>query len=398
MQVKLRQFVIGTAILVLGLNLSTLLAQPRQRYFDKSFTKNRPLTVTVLHPTAGTIETIITLQKSGLLPKDNIIVVGIFHEQELMNIKERSAYDKAMEIVENRNLDYIKFHMISGRLGPDNLYRQNECTEDFKKIFRQSDGIIFFGGPDIPPVVYGETTHLMTEITTPSRHYLEVSFAHHLLGSTGNPYQPLLETRHTYPVLGLCLGCQTLNVGAGGTLVQDIPAETYQIDSYEKITEMPPHTWHRSPFRYLYPEKKLSSFWLHPIALKADGLFCKDWKFKQGHRPYVYSSHHQAVETLGKGFRAAATSLDGKVIEAIDHEIFPNVLGVQFHPETGRIWRDETYKYKPADDQGKSIMDILEDNPPSLLFHKLLWAWFSTEVYKYHDIYSNQPVPSSTME
>jgi putative glutamine amidotransferase len=388
-----------TLILLIGLVPGILPAQSQERYFDGPFIKDRPLTIAALHPTEGTLSTLLTLQKTGLLPKENIIIVGVFLEQELENVRERSSYKRAMELVEKKQLDHIKFHMIEGRLGPDKLFQENSCTADFLKLFSRSDGIIFFGGPDIPPVIYGEPTHLMTEITTPARHYLEVSLAFHLLGATGKSTKPLLETRPTYPVLGLCLGCQTLNVGAGGTLIQDIPAETYQIYSYEKITEMPSHTWHRSPFRYMYPEKKLSSFWLHPIALKKDGLFCREWQFKSGHRPYVYSSHHQAVGVPGKNFKIAATSLDGKVVEAIEHTLFPNVLGVQFHPEASRIWKqNDGFKYKPEDKQGKTIMEILEANPPSLLFHKLLWAWFSMELLEYNAVYSNQPISLDSPE
>ena len=91
-----------------------------------------------------------------------------------------------------------------------------------------------------------------------------------------------------------------------------------------------------------------------------------------------------ALEKLGKGFIPAATSLDGEVIEAIEHKTFPNVLGVQFHPEASRIWKGIDYKHTLGD-EGRPILAVLEANPPSVLFHKLLWTWFTTQIYKYHD-------------
>ena len=46
----------------------------------------------------------------------------------------------------------------------------------------------------------------------------------------------------------------------------------------------------------------------------------------------VNSFHHQAVAQLGEGFSVAAHSPDG-IIEAVERENVPFVLGVQWHPE-----------------------------------------------------------------
>ncbi|HAR36246.1 MAG TPA: hypothetical protein DCR87_04960, partial [Acidobacteria bacterium] len=71
-----------------------------------------------------------------------------------------------------------------------------------------------------------------------------------------------------------------------------------------------------------------------------------------------------------------ATSPDGKIVEAIHHTRFPNVLGIQFHPEHYRLWdQNLQVKFQP-DGAPTSYWEILNSNPPSLEFHRKLWAWF----------------------
>ncbi len=50
----------------------------------------------------------------------------------------------------------------------------------------------------------------------------------------------------------------------------------------------------------------------------------------------VHSVHHQAVGRLGKGLRAVAWSPDG-VIEAVESDLHPFLIGVQWHPELGAL-------------------------------------------------------------
>jgi len=50
----------------------------------------------------------------------------------------------------------------------------------------------------------------------------------------------------------------------------------------------------------------------------------------------VHSVHHQAVGRLGTGLKAAAWSPDG-VIEAVESERHPFLVGVQWHPELGAL-------------------------------------------------------------
>lgn len=44
------------------------------------------------------------------------------------------------------------------------------------------------------------------------------------------------------------------------------------------------------------------------------------------------SLHYQGIKSIGNGIRVAGHSPDG-VIEAIEHEAHPFMIGVQWHPE-----------------------------------------------------------------
>ncbi len=373
---------------VFFLDAALLFGQPQERVFDAAPEEPRPLTIGILHPTPTTIENLIALRMQGLFPDTSVLVVGIFHEKELLNSTERTEYKRSETLVREKGLDWFHFHRIKGDLDAGHLFEENACTGDFALVFNGCDGLIFFGGEDIPPALYGDKTLLATDIVTPYRHYCEISFAFHLLGAGRDSHAPLLTAKPEFPVLGLCLGCQTLNVGAGGTLVQDIPEEVYHLSTLEDIISSPPSTWHRNPFRDLHPEEEYDSFSLHAIRLVESGLFCREWKFETIHMPLVYSSHHQSVKRLGEGMKIIATSLDQKVVEAIAHTAFPSVLGVQFHPEARRIWQnDAPYRCGTGDRPGKPVLEHFQDHPPTLLFHRLLWSWFINKAYRAYSLY-----------
>lgn len=104
------------------------------------------------------------------------------------------------------------------------------------------------------------------------------------------------------PILGICRGHQMLNIALGGTLIQDLPDERHRHD-----TETDTDRIHRVRS-------------VHPLMLKLYGeTFVSN------------SSHHQAVDRLGRGIEPLCVSEDG-VVEGIIHEN-GKVLGVQFHPE-----------------------------------------------------------------
>lgn len=354
---------------------------PSLRYFDTAPQKGPEVRLTIFYPTAGHINILQNLQEKGLFNPKQLLVIGVFHS------RERTNYQAAINMAQEKNLTWIKFHKLSQEFSPSQLFETNPLTAEFRTIYEKSDGVIFFGGPDIPPQIYGENTRLLTRITQPWRHNLELSFAFHLLGGFQNQnHAAFMESSPTFPVLGICLGEQTLNVATGGTMIQDVWDEVYGIKTYEEVIAMPQENWHTNPYARLYPDKNLFGIHLHPIKLLEKGKFVTEFGFKSTDQPFILSSHHQVADKLGKGMTPIATSLDGQVIEAIAHDRYSNVLGIQFHPESPRLYDpDEKQKITPHDQAAVSCLTILENNPPSLEFHKKIWAWFAAQLEAYHN-------------
>jgi len=374
--IKRSKLIILLSILLLS---HSLLAQ---KYFDSASVYSDSIRLTILNPSASRISTLCDLRNRGLITIKKLLVIGVYHD------KERTNYSEASEYKKKHGINWLKFHKLSGILNESIIFQENIYTKDFENIFRKSDGLMLFGGPDIPPSVYGHSTNLLTSISTPYRHYLELSLVFHLLGGSQNDeFQPLLNENPEYPIIGFCLGAQTLNVGTGGTMIQDIWSVEYGIKAVEQVLHLDPGTWHKNPYVNLYPEEKLVYYHLHKIRLSKEGKFVTEFGFDKNDTPLILSGHHQMVDTLGKDFRIIASSMDARVPEALEHLKYPHVLGVQFHPEYNMLWDpEETFQFTPSDTVKRSLYSVLEKNPPSLEFHKKLWAWFIAKMVEYHKL------------
>jgi putative glutamine amidotransferase len=171
-----------------------------------------------------------------------------------------------------------------------------------------------------------------------------------------------------------------MNVGTGGTLIQDIPSVLYGKSYVEDVIAQGPEQWHNNPYRSLFPQDNLMSYNFHTLKLLGKGKLVKALGFSATDHPRVLSSHHQALGLLGKGWVTIATSRDGKVVEAIEHKRFPNVLGIQFHPEHPLLWDTEPrFRQKPGDPL-TSYNAILAGTPRSLEFNRAIWKWLGAKL------------------
>ena len=366
------------AVLMAAAGAALLPAQTPARFFDTAVAPQGKVRLTVFYPSVGTLKALLALKEQGLIPITDLEIVGVHHR------KEKTDYTESEKFVQDKKLDWIKFHTVTADLSPETLFIKNAASAELEKIFSLSSGVIFFGGPDIVPALYGEKTELLTVIEDPWRHYLELTAVFHLLGGLqDSAFKGYLEKRPKFPVLGICLGMQTLNVGTGGTLIQDIWTDIYHVKTFEDAVALGPGGWHSNPYRRLdVLDKSLFPYMLHPVRFAGTSRIAAALGLGPADMPYVMSAHHQAAGRIGKGFKVAAASVDGKVVEAIEHDRYPHVLGLQFHPEFPMLWEtDPKYKIAPQDKDLFGCRTYLEAHPPSFDFHKKLWAWFFASLH-----------------
>ena len=326
----------------------------------------------LVHPTEYNLKLFSYLVDQKIIEIDNLQVTGIYHS------KEAYDYQESVNYIKNNDLAYIQLQEINDLITPENLYQQNTCSPAFKEIFENSKGILFFGGPDLPPSIYGEPMNLLTEVTDPYRHYFEASFLFHLLGGSQNDeLVPFLESNPDYVVYGICLGMQTMNIATGGTMIQDIPTEVYGLKTVEGVLQTDNNMQHKNYNNNLTVDTTFFAGNFHEISISDYSPLTGN--YNPGQNPLVYSNHHQAIEVLGKNLNVIATSLDGKIIEAITHTKYKNVLGIQFHPE-GTYLYNPNIKYRKSNSEdlisGKNI--LLEHG--SFQFHIELWKTFSEKI------------------
>ena len=162
-------------------------------------------------------------------------------------------------------------------------------------LLDKCDGVLLSGGHDVDPMRYGEFNKY-SGLISPKRDEQDLFIAQYALKKGMN-------------VLGICRGCQILNVAFGGTLYQDIVSqhEGAQLHSQRELT--PGAISHR-------------------IKVEDGSVLAELY----GSEMRVNSFHHQAVKDLGKGLKVIARAYDG-IIEAYEAPEYPFVLGVQWHPE-----------------------------------------------------------------
>lgn len=329
-------------------------------------------TLVLVHPTEYNLELFTHLVNQEIVKIDDLKIVGVYHE------KETYDYSRSISFIKKNSEIPITLLEVHNDIDPNNLYQKNSLTEIFTEIFKRSDGILFMGGPDLPPATYNEPMSLLTRMTDPYRHYFEASFLFHLIGGAQNTEnEPLMDENPGYLVYGICLGMQTMNIAAGGTLIQDIPSEVYNLQFVEDILKQDNNHQHRNYNNHLTADSTLFSGNFHQIKILDKNSLVGNYQLNTD--PYIYSNHHQSIEKLGKDLVVIATSTDGKIIEAIVHQKYPNVLGIQFHPE-GTYLHDPEIKYrKNPEDEIKSGKQMLEEND-SYLFHLKFWQTFSAKM------------------
>ncbi len=164
------------------------------------------------------------------------------------------------------------------------------------------DGLLIPGGNDIDPTYWGEPLHPRAELIARERHQVERGI-----------YEAAPKD---LPILGVCYGCQFLNVVEGGSLIQHLPDLTgHELDQKGNVQTY-----------QLEPDSKTSA------ALGTTEASGQSW-------------HHQAIGRVAEGLRVSARNEDG-TIEAIESTTRPWVVGVQWHPERTHSAEDSRSLFK----------------------------------------------------
>lgn len=342
-----------------------------QNFMQTGFRKNKTY-VLLAHPTVNNIKTIEFLLENNIFHLKDVEFIGIYPKNESYD------YSQSVKLISQPEMSRFHLQEVEAKNDTAGIYSINEWTQPFKNLFDQSVGIFFFGGPDIQPELYGQE-NIYCEVTDPNRHSFELSLLFHLLGGHQNKgFIPFLKEKPGYFVTGFCLGLQTMNVATGGTLTQDVPAQTYQKSKAEDIVQLKKEQLHRNYWQEISDDTMLMGINFHPIEYTAHPFFLKKVKVNKERNPFVLSSHHQSISDLGKDLIVTATSLDRKVIEAIQHRLYPNVFAVQFHPEVPDLYQQgEKLKFSPTDIP-QSYFEILSESDRE--FHLNYWKAISKAI------------------
>jgi len=168
-----------------------------------------------------------------------------------------------------------------------------------RQISQTVSGLLFTGGHDVAPGLYGEDVDVNSGPFCPERDETEASlFFEAIIGMNK-------------PALGICRGMQFINVLLGGTLYQDLPSQFNGSVPIEHRQASP---------------KDIPS---HTVSIsRSSPLFT----LLGSERAEVNSSHHQGVHELSPELECMAAADDG-LIEAVFMRSRKFVWAVQWHPE-----------------------------------------------------------------
>ena len=191
--------------------------------------------------------------------------------------------------------------------------------ERLQGLLQEMDGFVLQGGVDVSPETYGHK-HLDREKWP------------------GDPHRDRHELKilefavnNGKPVLGICRGCQLINVFFGGTLYQDL------------LTELGDKQLHRDPV--LYDQVH------HRIAFTPGGILNEIYPYdaQNPSKDRVNSVHHQGVRELGRDLKVEAVCPEDQLVEAVSFKDLRQkfVLGVQWHPEFSHTLKDQIVAPEP---------------------------------------------------
>ncbi len=180
------------------------------------------------------------------------------------------------------------------------LITPTDDPEVLRVIYERVDGVLIAGGGDIDPAEYGMENGGLAEEIDNKRDFTELNVTR-------------WAADDNKPLLGICRGCQVVNVALGGTLYRDIRTE------YAGQNGIDHDLWGKFPRHHIAHTVEVKP------STKLAGVVGESTS-------QVNSMHHQALREVPSRLAVSATSPDG-LVEGIE---IPNArffVAVQWHPE-----------------------------------------------------------------
>jgi putative glutamine amidotransferase len=171
------------------------------------------------------------------------------------------------------------------------------AEDGWDALYARLDGILFSGGGDIGLEHSPGEPHPRIDDVDPERDSVELKMIN-AAASDGKPF------------LGICRGCQVMNVALGGTLYTHLP---------DQLPNALDHSYPGNLRTVLVHQVKIEEG-THTAEIFGEPII------------KVNSLHHQGIKDVAPSVRASGHAPDGlvEVIELPDH---PFGLAVQWHPE-----------------------------------------------------------------
>ena len=166
------------------------------------------------------------------------------------------------------------------------------------EVYSHLQGLLFIGGGDVDPALYGGIPSSHINDVDPVRDHLELVLVQRAI-KDGRPF------------FGICRGIQVINVALGGKLYTDIGQQ------------------HVGAIRHDYFPGFPRNLIVHNIEVIPGSLLAGLVRVPL--LP-VNSLHHQGISVVAPSLRTIGFSPDG-LIEAVELPEHPFGLGVQWHPE-----------------------------------------------------------------
>ena len=171
------------------------------------------------------------------------------------------------------------------------------AEDGWDAAYSRLDGILFSGGGDISLDFFGGDPHPRIDDVDLERDSIEIKLLQAAV-SDGKPF------------LGICRGCQALNIALGGTLYTHLPDQLPNALDHD------------------YPGNKRAVL-VHAVKIEGGTRIAEIYG-----EPIikVNSLHHQGLREIAPSLRIAGHAPDG-LVEAVELPDHPFGLAVQWHPE-----------------------------------------------------------------